>query len=66
MTDFKRKTIRTDADWLAAGNRERRGRERREGHDRRDMIRFDLENGDRRAYQDRRNNANSWRNDRTF
>lgn len=66
MTKFRPKIIQTDADWLAAGNRERRGRERRESDDRRDMIRFDLENGDRRVNQDRRNNANSWQNGSTI
>lgn len=66
MTDLKQKTIRTDSEWLAAGNRERRTKERREGYDRREMIRFDLEQGDRRSYQDRRQNANSWQNDRVF
>jgi len=63
MTHYKQKVIRTDAEWLAAGNRERRGRERRVGHDRREMIRFDLEQGDRRGFQDRRSSANSWQND---
>ncbi|MBT3504865.1 MAG: hypothetical protein HN475_03740 [Piscirickettsiaceae bacterium] len=62
MTDFNQKKIRTDADWLGAGNRERRGNERRDGADRREMIRFDLEQGDRRGYNDRRANANAWHN----
>ena len=66
MTKFRQKVIRTDADWLAAGNRERRGRERRESGDRRDMIRFDLDNGERRGSPDRRNDANSWQNGRTI
>ena len=66
MTDFTQKKIRTDAEWLAAGNRERRSHERRDGYDRREMIRFDLEQGDRRGYQDRRDNANAWQNDRVF
>ncbi len=61
MTDFKPQKIRTEAQWFAAGNRERRARERRTGEDRRDMIRFDLEQGDRRQH-DRRNNANTWQN----
>ncbi len=63
MTNYRR-VIRTDAEWRAAGNRERRCNERRVGHDRREMIRFDLEQGDRRGFQDRRNNANAWQKDR--
>jgi hypothetical protein len=66
MADFKQKKIRTDAEWLAAGNRDRRAKERRDGGDRREMIRFDLEQGERRNYQDRRSNANAWQNDHTF
>lgn len=66
MSDFKKNKIRTEAEWLAAGNRERRVNERREGDDRREMIRFDLEQGDRRGYQDRRSNANAWHDNSAF
>lgn len=66
MTDFTQKKIRSDVEWLAAGNRERRSHERCDGYDRREMIRFVLEYGDRGGYQVRRNNANAWQNDRVF
>lgn len=68
MSDTKQNKIRTDAEWLAAGNRNRRAGERREGEDRREMIRFDLDQGDRRGHQDRRTNANAnaWHSNRTF
>jgi hypothetical protein len=66
MADFIQKKIRTDAEWLAAGNRDRRAKGRRDGSDRREMIRFDLKLGERRNYQDRRSNANAWQNDHTF
>jgi hypothetical protein len=66
MTDYKQNKIRTDVEWRAAGNRERRSSERRDGHDRREMIRFDLEQGDRRGYNDRRANANAWQNNQGF
>jgi len=54
MSDSKSHKVLTDTEWLATGNKDRRSKERRKGYDRRDMIRFDLEQGDRRSYQDRR------------
>lgn len=63
MADYTPKKTRTNTEWFAARNKERRRRERRISDDRRQMIRFDLEQGERRSYQDRRNNANPWDND---
>lgn len=41
---------------------ERRRRERRSGHDRREMIRFEPDKADRRSHEDRRKtNADIWK-----
>ena len=59
MSDSKQNKNWTDAEWLAAGNRNRRAGERREVEDRREMIRFDLEQGDHRSHHDRRASSNA-------
>lgn len=43
----------------AWNGKERRREQRREGHDRRDMIRFEPEKDDRRTGQERRKNTKS-------
>ncbi|PCH61364.1 MAG: hypothetical protein COC04_06170 [Gammaproteobacteria bacterium] len=47
----------------AAVIEEKRRRQRREAHDRRDMIRFELDNDDRRSGKDRRTSVTDWGTD---
>ena len=42
---------------------ERRKQQRREAHDRRDMIRFELEKEERRSGKDRRSTVTNWGTD---
>ena len=42
---------------------DRRRAQRREAHDRRDMIRFELEKEDRRSSKDRRSTVTNWGTD---
>ncbi len=47
----------------AAVTEEKRKGQRREAHDRRDMIRFELEKDDRRSGKDRRVSVTDWGTD---
>jgi len=48
---------------LGGIHEERRKKQRREAHDRRDMIRFEVDKDDRRSGHDRRKSVTDWGTD---
>lgn len=64
MAESKNKTMSQEGHWHFTGKEDRRKTIRRAGHDRRDMIRFELDKDDRRSHKERRRGARSWGSDK--
>ena len=64
MSESNHEAMSEEGHWNHTGNEDRRDQERREAHDRREMIRFELDKEDRRQGKDRRGQATSWGTDR--
>ncbi len=64
MAESKHETMSQEGHWHHTGNEDRRKTIRRAGHDRRDMIRFELDKDDRRSRNDRRRGARNWGSDK--
>lgn len=64
MSESDHHVMSEEGHWHHTGGDDRREKERREGHDRREMIRFELDKEDRRDGKDRRGHATSWGSDK--
>ena len=64
MSESNHNIMSEEGHWHHTGSEDRRKEERREGHDRREMIRFEIDKEDRRKGKDRRGQATSWGTDR--
>ena len=64
MDDKDHKMMEEEGHWHHTGSDNRRKGERRDGKDRREMIRFELDKDDRRSGKDRRKKATDWGSDK--
>ncbi len=60
MSESDHTLMSKEGHWNHTGADDRRKKERRRGHDQREMIRFELDKEDRRSSKDRRGTATSW------
>lgn len=64
MSDSNHRVMSEAGHWHHTGREDRRLEQRRGGHDRREMIRFELDKEDRRSGDDSRGSATSWGSDK--